>query len=169
MTPRLLFAIVQVLGGLAVLGSYAWGIATHPNPECLWGTIPEEWVGLYSSCMPFAAIGYLVATGTWWRRAEPADLGWITATYAVFLTASTAWMPLSLWAFDQGDPSLWPWIQLNLAITAFASCFLGAALVQRARLEGGLWTAAAIGWCALCWQTVALDAVVWPQFFVIGG
>ena len=53
--------ILNVLGGLSVLGSYAYGLSTHPGQgEMLWGTIPENVRGPYSAMMLPAAVGYLV-------------------------------------------------------------------------------------------------------------
>ena len=41
--------VLNVVGGAAVLGSYAWGIASHDNPgAALWGAVPEAlrpWMG----------------------------------------------------------------------------------------------------------------------------
>ena len=165
---RWAFAVLQVLGGLAVLGSYAWGLQ-QSDPMRLWGTIPPDWIPPYTACMPFAAVGYLVATGLAWRGSDAATLWRLAVPYAGLLVASAAWMPMSLVAVEQADPGWWTWIQLDLAVTAIASVTLWAHFWFRARWDGGRWWAALVGWTLLCWQTVVLDAVVWPRFFVIGG
>jgi len=51
---RVPFLLVNVIGGVSVLGSYAWGIATHPETAGdLWGSIPASVIPLYTGCMPF--------------------------------------------------------------------------------------------------------------------
>lgn len=167
---RLAFAAVQLVGGVAVLGSYAQGLAAHPDTaEGLWGTIPAWAVAPYSACMPFAAAGYLVTAWFLWRRVpadHPVQRGLLVA-YGALLTASALWMPMCFAALDAHDPSWLPWIQLDLAVTATATAALGAVL-WRLRGEGlPGWRAAAVGHAALAWQTVVLDAVVWPLFFVV--
>ncbi|TNE87425.1 MAG: hypothetical protein EP330_18335 [Deltaproteobacteria bacterium] len=166
MSPRLSFAIVQVLGGLSVLGSYAWGLATHPDTaERLWGTIPEAWWTPYSLCMPPAAVGYLVATWFLWRR-DPHSEGYrrTTVWYAGFLAASTAWMPLCFAALDHSRASLLPAIQAVLALAAVFALAI-AAEITRSDLAHRHRVLAA--WSLLCWQCVVLDALVWPRFFTV--
>lgn len=161
---RVGFVGVQVVGGLAVLGSY--GIAVRDWPDTLgglWGTIPASVIPAYTACMPFAAVGYLVAAGWWLRRGE--DLERVVGWFAAFLGASALWMPMSCAALAAGDGRLLPWIQLDLAVTAVASLVV---LGETWRAARGPWgRAAVIGWSLLCVQTVLLDAVVWPRFFVV--
>ena len=37
-SARLTFAVVQVFGGVSVLGSYVHGFGQHADPSVLWGT-----------------------------------------------------------------------------------------------------------------------------------
>ena len=47
-----LFLTVNVLGGMAVLGSYAWGIGTHSgNAQALWGGIEDRMRIVYTENM----------------------------------------------------------------------------------------------------------------------
>ena len=115
-------AVINLIGGPAVLASYAHGIATHEDPGRLWGSVPEAVQGLYTANMFFAAAGYLVFTWVLWRHVDPArartlggrEFGWFTRCYALLLTCSTLWMPLSLYALDDATPgvaaALWGWI-----------------------------------------------------------
>ncbi len=162
MSPRALFAIVQVLGGLAVLGSYAWGLGTQADPQRLWGEIPESWWTAYSLCMPPAALGYLVATWQLWRREVQSDYRRVIGYYAGFLVASTAWMPLCFVALA-GRPELALLIQVDLAVAALFALGVGVE-IWKADLRTR--PVALVAWSFLCWQCVVLDAVIWPRFFV---
>lgn len=172
---RTSFAVVQIVGGIAVLGSYVHGFSAHADPGVLWGTIAPEVIPPYTACMPPAALGYLVAAGYLVTRVDPrterlgtVGFSGLTAAFAVLLLASTLWMPLSLAAFDAQAPWLWTWIQVDLAATGGASLAIGWGL-WRLREAGAAWKMAAVGWAFLCWQTVVLDCLVWPRFFVIPG
>ena len=54
---------INLLGGAAVLGSYAHGLATHPEGgEALWGGVLPQLRPLYTAGMLLAALGYLAFT-----------------------------------------------------------------------------------------------------------
>jgi len=54
---------INLLGGAAVLGSYAWGIRTHANAgEILWGGVPLSIQPFYTAGMLLAAAGYFAFT-----------------------------------------------------------------------------------------------------------
>jgi len=163
-TDRRAFTTVQLLGGVAVLGSYAWGLTRHADiANQLWGTIDPAWIPWYASCMPFAAAGYLAASA-YLLRTSGALKGCALA-FTLFLSTSALWMPLSLLALLTGDETLSPLIQLDLAVAALSCLWIGRHLWTVAEGRGG--QIALAGWAALCWQTVILDALVWPRFFVI--
>ncbi len=172
---KLLYLAVNLVGGLAVLYSYGYGITAHPgSAHELWGTIPAAWQGPYSAFMPPAAVGYLLVFGV--LMATPADrlrvfgrpaLPLFTANTALFLFASTLWMPLTFAALDTDNLGWFKYIQLTLAV-AGACAALQVPLV--AKLEGvgrGWRRAATAGALALAWQCTVLDAIVWPRFFTV--
>ena len=149
--------VVNVLGGVGVLGSYAWGLLTQDDPSRLWGTIPEAARPIYSLCMPFAAAGYLTVLAWAHRNPDPRMVG----AMSVMLAASTLWMPLSFAALE--NAALLPLVQGVLAVTAAASLSMGVLVVQ-GRASSLRWAALA-GIVAFSWQTVVLDAMIWPRFF----
>ncbi len=182
-TPRRLdarapFLAVNVVGGISVLGSYAHGIATHPETAGdLWGTIPAAVVPLYTGCMPFAAVGYLtvfaflmVQPPAQVRTARGPAYRWFLGSHAVFLFASSLWMPLCFLALDGPTPALLPWIQLVLAVAGAAAL---AHVVWLTRLVDTAWPrfrrAAVVGAACLMVQCTLLDAIIWPRFFTVGG
>ena len=63
---------LNVVGGAAVLGSYAWGIAGHSNPgAALWGGVPEALRPVYTASMLSATGGYLTLFGYVFTQLDP--------------------------------------------------------------------------------------------------
>ncbi|MEE2829003.1 MAG: hypothetical protein VX498_07440 [Myxococcota bacterium] len=168
---------INVLGGLAVLGSYAYGLGTHPEQgQQLWGTIPEGLRGIYTGMRLPAAVGYLTFTG-YVLLASPASLRIsdrpiltiLNVNYAIFLVTAATWMPLCWIALDgQAEWLLLP-IQGVLALTGLASLGFVALLVflddpPKPRFR----KLALAGAICLFIQCGILDALVWPRFFTLG-
>ena len=90
---------INVLGGVAVLGSYAQGLLTHPDTRnVLWGDVPELLREVYSVTMWLATAGYLVFMGYVLLRVDFADVrvgrrgfGVINACCAAIVVASALW------------------------------------------------------------------------------
>ena len=173
-TRRWLIAI-NVLGGVAVLGSYAEGFVNHPDIVGLaWGDVPEAWRGLYSLAMAPAALGYFPMTYFLLFRvdlARPLWLGLRTGTilgflYLVLLVFSALWFPLTLQLIEQPDPTLWSAIHALLLAVGLASCGLVACTIALRPASGGIgWVLAVAGSLFLTFQTGVLDALVWPAYF----
>ena len=69
---RRVMAWINVIGGVAVLGSYAHGIWTHPEITGeVWGGVPEWLKPFYTVSMLTAAAGYLAFTYFLFFRVEP--------------------------------------------------------------------------------------------------
>ena len=59
-----IFLLVNILGGSAVLGSYAFGLILYPdNRMDLWGEIDGIWQTIFVTSMLLAAAGYLFFLG----------------------------------------------------------------------------------------------------------
>jgi hypothetical protein len=171
---HLTYLFVNIVGGVGVLGSYAHGLLTHPGQGAdLWGTLPAALVPLYAGVMPFAAAGYLVTMAlvlltppdALRLRGRPA-LPRFTLSTAVFLVASSSWMPLCWQALDTADTALlWP-IQLVLLVAGGTALLNLGMLTQLAPTARPLLQKAAVaGSAALFVQCAVLDALVWPRFF----
>jgi len=150
--------LINIIGGISVLGSYAWGLTTQPDPMRLWGQISPSVQGPYSACMPFAALGYLIVLAYTHIRPHRRMIMAMT----VMLLFSTIWMPLCFAVLDHGWHTAG--VQGVLAATAVASLMM---LVHAATdpVRDRLRIAACVGATAFCVQTVLLDAIIWPRFF----
>jgi hypothetical protein len=167
--------VINVIGGCAVLASYAHGIAANPLTRGdVWGGVPEFLQPLYTLNMLFAAAGYFAFSHYVFFRLDPErvrvlrrlDFGAFEWLYALILLPSAAWMPLTFAMLDAPSMPLWWAIRIDLALVGLGSLGLLAAILS-AEGEGADRgrRLAALGCAAFCLQTAVLDALVWPAYF----
>ena len=170
---RRAMAWINIVGGIAVLGSYAHGIWTHPGSAGdVWGGVPEWLKPFYTVSMLTAAAGYFAFTYFLFFRVEPDEarvadrfsLRLFNALYVLILFPSALWMPLSFEYLRAPGPALWWAVRVTLAVVGVASLLLILAL---ARLSPGgtAHVLAVAGAVAFTFQTLVLDAIVWPLYF----
>jgi hypothetical protein len=176
---KIYLLIINVLGGIAVLGSYAYGINTHPDAgKILWGNVPLQLKTFYNISMLSAAAGYFLFTYFIMFSLNPGDVKiagrlsynfflWI---YAVILIFSAFWMPLTFYMNDNPSMFIWILIRIVLLTVGFGSLFLFAALIY-VEPQMQLWPhrAALVGAAAFCLQTAILDALVWTYYYPVKG
>lgn len=165
---------INVVGGVAVLGSYVHGLVTHPETRGqLWGSMPSELQDVYNVTMWLAALGYfffsyvfLVRTDAEQVRFGGFGFGLVNALYALILVTSALWLPLTFAYLDAPTEALWLAVRLDLFGVALGSIGLIVALfVMHPRAEGFSGVLAVVGLLAFLLQTAFLDPVVWPRFF----
>jgi hypothetical protein len=170
-------AWINVIGGVAVLGSYVHGIWTHPGTAGdVWGGVPEWLEPFYTVSMLTAAAGYLAFTYFLFFRADAEEarvadrfsLRLFNALYVMILLPSALWMPLTFAMLDDPHDGLWMLIRLVLAFVGIGSLAMIAALLAIAprRPTVPYWLAVA-GSVAFSVQTALLDAIVWPAYFPV--
>jgi len=166
------FVSLNVLGGIAVLGSYALGIAGHPDSvDSLWGDMPPSLQAVYGITMWLAAAGYFPFTYLWWRHGPALrvlggrDFRSIEALYALVLVPSALWMPLTFAWLETPSTALWIAVRLVLFLVAAGACGLLAALLTATpRPRPALFWSALAGQALFMVQTALLDPLVWPLF-----
>jgi hypothetical protein len=168
------FLWINVLGGAAVLASYAHGIATHPAARGdLWGGVPGGLRPLYTVSMLLAAAGYFPLAGFLLfgapetaRVAGRFRLDLFNALFAAILAGSALWMPLTFAMLEAPSAPLGWAIRAVLAVVGGSSLgVLGALLALEPRGSRFAYGLAVAGCVLFCIQTVLLDAIVWPAFF----
>lgn len=167
-------ALLNVVGGLAVLGSYAYGFAARPDlGDVIWGGVPEQLKPVYFVCMILAAVGYFPFTTYVLFRldADETRIGrfsyrlWL-GLYTLILIPSALWMPLTVEWLARPSTGLWWLIRLDLALVGVASLALLIALVlARPAGPAGHRRLAILGAILFSWQTAILDGLVWPAYF----
>jgi hypothetical protein len=167
LSRRSTLILINVVGGIAVLGSYAWCVARHPDAGAFWGGVPAGLRPVYTVNMFMAAAGYLAFTFFLVYRLEPARrVGHFHALYALILIPSALWMPLTFAMLEAPSDRLWWSIRASLAAVGIGSLGLLAGLVAvRPLRPAWAYRLAVAGGVAFCLQTVVLDALVWPAFF----
>ena len=172
---RVCLWLLNVVGGVAVLGSYAHGIASHADPGiALWGHLPASMRPMYQLSMLAAAAGYFAFGSFLCFRVPPESTriagrfgygAWLVP-HALILVPSTLWMPLTFWYVDAPDNARWIAVRMVLMLVATGSVLLvmGIATMQPKTPRGG-WLAALVGAAMFAFHTLVLDALVWPALY----
>lgn len=172
---RLSLLAVNGIGGIAVLASYAIGIAGHPDSgDAMWGGVPQALRPLYTVSMLTAAAGYFAFTLPLLFGVDPDRVriggrfgfGALHLLYAAILLPSALWMPLTLALIDGGGVPWWS-IRLVLAVVGLGSLGLLLAIGSLRPISAGRRRLALAGCAAFCFQTAVLDALVWPAYFPV--
>jgi len=172
--PRRLTMWINVVGGCAVLFSYAYGLASNPLTRGqVWGGVPDGMRPLYTVNMLLAAAGYFAFSYFVLFRLDPRrtrvgrlGFGIFSALYALILIPSALWMPLTFAMIEAPSAGLWWTIRITLGLVGIGSLgLLAAIVVVRSPVAAGARWAAVIGSGFFCLQTAVLDALVWPAFF----
>lgn len=175
MNSRSSMIVLNLIGGIAVLASYAWGLLSFPETRGeIWGGIPDSMRSLYTTSMLTAAGGYFFFTGYLLLQVDPVKLNTqgpirfslINWFYLLVLAPSALWLPLTFSMISAPGLFLWLMIRLVLTLTAIGSLGLLYAIV-RLRREGHpvfFWLALA-GILAFNLQTTVLDALVWTAYY----
>ena len=167
--------ITVVVGGILVLASYVHGFLTHPDSRwAIWGGISASLQPVYTVSMLLATVGFFPMTTFFLLRVEARSMsvagrfgyGLVELSYAVILVGSAAWMPLTYGMIEA--PSIWTWVAIRtvLGLVAIGSLGLLLALLSLKQKTRARWHRfAVLGAVFFCWQTVVLDALVWPYYF----
>ena len=128
-SQQTIFLTINMIGGIAVLGSYAIGLGMFPEyREALWGEVRGTLRTVIVISMLFAALGYLTFCYVAFFQNGLADfhsVPWtnrytISLLVAIFLISSTLWMPTAI-AYLKFSNTYWLTISLtSLWITAIA-------------------------------------------------
>jgi len=173
-SKRLLLGI-NVIGGIAVLFSYAHGFLTHQGTSGgLWGGVPESMKSFYTIWMFVAAVGYFLFTYFLLFRVKPQEVRIVShfgfnvfnVIYVLILAPSALWMPLTFKMIASPGQLLWLFIRLTLWCVGIASIALIIALLSlRPRKPAIPYWLALFGSIAFTVQTALLDASIWVIHF----
>jgi hypothetical protein len=163
---KLAFIVLNLVGGIAVLASYALWLANPSREgEALWGSITGHGRTLYTVSMLAAAAGYF-GFAVYVLGQGGRSLSWslVLALFALMLFPSALWMPLAFEYLAAPHPALWWAMRSTLALVGVASLVLLVVLV-RVESGGTAHALAVAGALAFTFQTLVLDALVWPMYF----
>lgn len=174
-TRQIILLVINIIGGILVIGSYVLGLKSGSGADVLWGGVPVNWRKLYTASMIVCAVSYFifffyillnvesgspVATHPWG--------GWLFhLLFVLILLPSALWMPLTnVMASNPGD-LVWIGIRVVLVLVALGSLGITIGLLTLSPRPTGLfyWSSVVgIAWFFL--HTGVLDAILWPYFWV---
>lgn len=165
---------LNIVGGLLVLGSYAWGALAAPSTMgSLWGGVPAGLRPIYTINMLLSAAGYflfapyiLLRVDTN-RRDLAGRFGYpiFTLCFAAILLPSASWLPLTALMLADPGVGLWWTIRAVLALVGLGSLGLFYLLLTLRPPHAPGRLRALLGLVPFCLQTAVLDALVWPAYF----
>lgn len=163
--PKLILLIINILGGVAVIGSYIFGLAGK-SADTLWGGTPSSIRPFYFISMLLAAIGYFFFIYFILFK-MPADISNFKLLYLIFcgiLIPSAFWMPLSNLFVSQSTASIWLAVRGVLILVGLFSCALVWFLFSLHGTGTAYWLAIA-GSLYFAFHTTVLDMILWPILF----
>jgi hypothetical protein len=168
---------IVLLGGTAVLASYAYSLGFDPATRTgLWGGVPAALLPAYIASMALATAGYFAFTyfllvavdAEGVRIAGRFGYRLFQGLYLMILVPSSMWLPLTSAMVQQPSDFLWLGIRLVLALVGLGSVgLLLALLVLRPRQPARAYWLAVAGSVAFCFQTAVLDLFVWTALFPV--
>ena len=176
MATRIVFALVNIVGGVAVVGGYAWCLGTYPeHREALWGGVQGNLRSIFAFSMFLAASGYLTFCYVIIFQGGAIVLGKDSAMGAntvmilviVFLTSAALWMPSSIAYVRSGEIVWWSVCVISLWVTALSLLVMTG--VTAAAGTGGISAiskyASVAGLAYITIHCLTLDAIVWTVMF----
>jgi len=171
-------AWIVVVGGAAVLTSYAYSLGFDPATQTgLWGGVPAGLQPAYVTSMALATAGFFVFT---YFLLFPVDADRVRIAgrlrdrlfqglYLMILVPSALWLPLTSAMVGQPSSLLWLGIPGVLAVVGLGSVGLLLALLGlRLRQPARVYWLAVAGSVAFSFQTAVLDLFVWTAQFPVG-
>lgn len=164
MNSRTAFLLLNVLGGIAVLGSYYWGFVSYPDLRTdFWGGVPKSVQGIYTLNMFFAATGYIAAFGFFMTKLPANGFSKLLLPYFLILIPSALWLPLTVAVLLHPSDLLWWGIRLDLFAVAIGGIWVTLAVLRTDTSRARVLVAIAMAFFIL--QTTILDALIWPAYF----
>jgi hypothetical protein len=172
---QIILLLINVIGGVAVIGSYILVIATHQQgADAFWGGVPLSARSVYTASMLLSALGYFAFIYFTLFRLDTASVkiagsfnySLFYAVFAVILGASALWMPLTASYLSNYSAGMWFLVRLILILVAAGSIGLVLALLGiQPRPSGWAFWLAVVGAAYFAFHTTVLDAVIWPVLF----
>jgi len=174
-TQKIILLIINILGGIAVIGSYILGLkGQSAGTNILWGGVPANIRPMYTVSMILSALGYFAILYYIFFQLNPAQtkifgISGFTMFYVIFLfilIPSAFWMPLTNIYVTNPNTGIWIGIRTVLAIVGLSSIALTLAfLTLQGKVPGLAYWLAVIGSGYFAFHTTVLDAIIWATLF----
>lgn len=174
-TPQIILLVINILGGIAVIGSYIIGLSGQTgSANALWGGVPASIRPVYGASMILSALGYFAFIYFIVFRLVPAEVNiagrfGFSLFYAIFLLIlipSALWMPLTKAYVANYATGTWVAIRIVLFVVGLASIALVWALLSlQTKIPAVPYWLAVAGSAYFAFHTFILDALVWTALF----
>ncbi|MFC1871722.1 hypothetical protein ACFLYF_04920 [Chloroflexota bacterium] len=174
-TQQIILLIINALGGVAVIGSYIYGLnAPTGEANALWGGVPVNIRPIYGISMILSALGFFAFIYFILFRLVPGEtsisglfgFGLFYVIFLVILIPSALWMPLTNAYVSNPSPGLWIGIRTVLAFVGIGSIALvWALLTLQTKVPGVSYWLAVAGSGYFAFHTAILDAIIWAALF----
>lgn len=174
-TQQIILLIINIIGGIAVIGSYIFGIkAQSGGANALWGGVPPNIRPVYGVSMVLSALGYFAFLYFVLFEIIPDEvlIGGrfdFSVFYLIFifiLLPSSLWMPLTNVYIGNQITSIKIGVRAVLALVGLASIALVWAILSLETTTQNVpyWLAVA-GSSYFAFHTAILDGVIWSVLF----
>ena len=173
MPSQYIFLVVNLLGGIAVIGGYIACLTAYPqHGEALWGGVQGGLRIIFIVSMLLAASGYLAfcfyvtrLDGLAGNHEASVHL-WATGISSVFLLSAALWMPATISFVHLGATIFWVVAVTSLWVTAASLVALTTIFAWNSELPTSLGRYVAIlGIAYISFHCLVLDALIWVGLF----
>ncbi|MBH50753.1 MAG: hypothetical protein VYA83_05305 [Candidatus Neomarinimicrobiota bacterium] len=171
------FLIINIIGGIAVLGGYVVALINHPDTRGeLWGGVPENLRFWITSFMFVSAFGYCLAMYYLiFQDGLSLDFFWgkLNANYMkglliIFLLTAACWIHTTFSYLETGNQVLWTFVQIELWLTGISIFLMMIGLATASGINNNfLHSSSVIGLLIISFHCLALDAMLWISRFPI--
>tara|TARA_B100000945_G_scaffold319137_1_gene325681 strand:- start:2372 stop:2902 length:531 start_codon:yes stop_codon:yes gene_type:complete len=176
MSPKNTFLLINICGGILVVGGYAIGLSLYPEyNEALWGGVQGTLRNLFMISMIPAALGYLtfcyivIFKDSIEILSNKGFLGKNTVAILItlFLLSAACWMPTLIAYIHTQNTNWWLLSVLSLWITAISILILTRTIASTptTKLSNASKTISVIGLAYITFHCLFVDAIVWVYMF----
>ena len=174
-TQQVILLIINIMGGIAVIGSYIFGIRAQPGgANALWGGVPANIRPVYGVSMILSALGYFAFLYFILFELVPDDVliggrfgyNLFYAIFLVILIPSAMWMPLSNVYIGNLSTGIRITVRTVLALVGLASIALVWAILSlETKTPSVPYWLAVVGSGYFAFHTAVLDGIIWSLLF----
>ena len=172
---QVILLIINVIGGIAVIGSYIFGLnAQSGGANILWGGVPTGIRPVYGVSMIISALGYFAFLYFIFFKLTPDEVMianrfgfWLFyAIFLLILIPSALWMPMTNLYVGNPGTGLWITVRTILIVVGLASAALvWVLLTLQTRTPAVPYWLAVAGSAYFTFHTLILDGIIWAALF----
>ena len=176
MSGTIIFLIINVVGGISVLGGYLVCLYVFPDQrEALWGGVQNRWQSVFTVSMLMATAGYLLFSYGILFKSSPEEFSSrllnnshvISVLCMAFLISAAIWMPATIAYLKTGNSIWWTISVTSLWITAISLIIVTFIVIAYpSAIPSSFFRGLTIsGISYVTFHCLMLDAIIWVSRF----